>query len=717
MIESQEQTSSRAALHAIVLCGFLTALGVGVVSFMLPLVSLDAKISGGWLGTGFAGFFFARLLAGPLGGWWADRFTSRTPLLLASALGACVPFLYFVEPSISILYTIQFFLGVSSGLFRPVSMTVLGCMGKEQELYGWFSLHALAFNGALFVGPVLAGFILLGSEVQPLLWVTSGCMAVAFAMVFWFVPAQKTAERSLTDTNKSMSPFSSLLLALFGRSLGIGLTVAFYPILLAMKVGHDGLLIGLLYSVPGLAVCVGLILLRRSGEKSDKASVIGLLLSAMSLFSVGLCEQVWQFTLVGLFMGVGSALSLPGTMRMASATLKQQGKVFGATHIATGLGFILGPLLGGLIVQFVHDAGLAFMILGVVEWLLCLGMVPWGWLKSGAKSGRLLARESILVVGIVALLILGVSQERRDSFDDGLYRYTEIAMGTVVNITLDARSQKAADDAARKAMSYIRAVQSDLDFRPVDGSVGRINRAAGKHFVKPSDRAYALIRRATAFSELSGGVFDPTIGALTTSPLYYVLDESVAESKKELVDYRLISFDDEGKRIRLEREGMALDLGGIAKGTIIDGTVKVLRGQGITAGIVEAGGDFYCFGDRDWTIGIRHPRADDVHMTVTVREQGVCGSGDYEQYVKVDDENDASMRHHIIDPVDMAPATESIGVTVIAQSAELADALATTVFILGADRGRAFMGDHFPGVSGMWFMPDEGVKTTDNFPQ
>ena len=151
--------------------------------------------------------------------------------------------------------------------------------------------------------------------------------------------------------------------------------------------------------------------------------------------------------------------------------------------------------------------------------------------------------------------------------------------------------------------------------------------------VTPSARSYALLGRTLAFSMETGGVFDPTIGALTTLPLFYVLDETIGQSKKKLVDYRLVMVDEAGKRIRLKKKGMSLDMGGIAKGTIIDAAVRLLKAQGIRAGIVEAGGDFYCFGDRDWTIGIRHPRAKKLYGTVVVREKGVCGSGDYEQFV------------------------------------------------------------------------------------
>lgn len=325
------------------------------------------------------------------------------------------------------------------------------------------------------------------------------------------------------------------------------------------------------------------------------------------------------------------------------------------------------------------------------------------------------AGSIFLIVVMVLTIVIAVDHNKPSS--DGLYKYSDVAMGTVVNLTLVADSQKAADDAARKALAFMRNMQMDLDHRNPQGSIARINNGAGAYYVEPSERAYSLIQRAVQFSKTTGGVFDPTIGSLTTSPLYYVLDETIAESKKDLVDYRKVLFDEQRKRIRLKEDGMALDLGGIAKGTIIDSTVRLLRKLQVEAGIVEAGGDFYCFGERDWTVGIRHPRKKEVYGTVTVREKGVCGSGDYQQFVKLEEAGETSIRHHIFNPANMEPADESSGVTVIAESAELADAMATALFIMGPNKGKMFAEEKFPDVSAMWFTPDLAVTTTAHFPQ
>ncbi len=700
-------------LYAVVTSGFLSALGVAMLSFSLPLLSLDARISGAWLGTGFAGYFFARLIAGPFAGKWSDSVGPRMPLLVVFGCGLFLPLLYWIEPSVSMLFVVQCLMGIVSGLTRPIGLAVLGANASNGEGARWFRLHTLAFNCALFIGPILGGLVYLQGTISFILAGLIVCLFTAFAVVMVGVPKAASSHRSPNDAVETPEKCLSgpglfpLLLGIFGRSLGIGLTIAFYPILLATKLGHNALLIGILFSLSGLTVCLSLPLipLVKKFFRGDYA-LTGLLLSAVGIFAIGGCDQVWQFVVASVVVGAGSAFSIPETMALASAVSRKQGQMFGTTQLVTGGALVMGPLCGGLMIQYTHDVGLVFMLAGIVG---CCCLIPWAVRRS----------KIVLVSGVMVMFLAGMAfySDTLDAQNDGFYRYTDVAMGTVVNLTLEAESQKTANDAARKVFVFMRSLQQDLDYRASRGSVGRINAGAGAYFVKPTRRAFELLERTIEFSEASGGVFDPTVGALTISPMYYALDEQIAQSKGHLVDYRRVIFDTHEKRVRLAEEGMALDLGGVAKGAIIDASVKLLRKLNVQAGIVEAGGDFYCFGDRDWKVGVRSPGAADAYLTISVREKGVCGSGDYEQFVKYEEEGKTNLRHHIIDPRQMEPAVKSSGVTVIADSAELADAMATALFIMGPSAGDRFVRSKYPDVSAMWFTPDEAVTATENFPK
>lgn len=722
MNESLTPKQIQRALKAVLVSGFLTAMGVSLMSFILPLASLDARVSGSWLGTGFAGFFLMRMLAGPLGGVWADKGGSRMALLVGAGVGAVAPIFYMIAPSVVALYLIQFLLGVVSGLVRPVGLAILG--GNDREsMTKWFTAHALAFNGALFLGPVLSGLLYWNRVVEPVLVALALCMVLAHLVVFIGVPATIQSKRSVSDEG-SFDPkaYRALMLAIMGRSLGIGLMAAFYPVLLTMTMGHDPLLVGVLFALPSLVVCISMLPLQRWLARYSELMVtcLGMGASAIGLIELSIASYVGDFVIAGIVLGCGTAISMPSSMKLASRMSANQGKVFGTTHVITGLGLMLGPIMGGLGVSLFGSVKVAFVAVAVIGLLLLFPLLLERDRLMGVKKYISNKVWVALFVLLFSPLVIGYIYFQMDVSAQsikGQYSYTQVAMGTVVNLTLEADSKTSADQASHKAFAYMRNVQADLDYRNPQGSVGRINRGAGKYFVKPTNRAYEVIKRAKQFGEISGGVFDPTIGALTTSPLYYVLDETIAESKKSLVNYRHIQLGGKVTGVKLTQSGMALDLGGIAKGAIIDGTVQILRKLGIKAGIVEAGGDFYCFGNRDWTVGIRHPRVDKVYGTVTVREKGVCGSGDYEQFVQGEKEGASDLRHHIINPSDMEPADKSAGVTVIAESAEQADGLATAVFIMGPNAGAAFMADKFPAAAAMWFTPSMKVSATPNFPK
>ncbi|MUM77082.1 MFS transporter [Pseudodesulfovibrio sp. F-1] len=712
-------------LISVLLSGFFATLGVGVFSFALPLASLDARIGGAWLGTGFAGFYFMRLLVAPLAGLWADRQGARRPLLAASALGVSAPLIYLVHPSMAALYATQFLLGMVSGVFRPVGMAALGGMVQRERLSYWFAVHALLFNLAMVIGPLAGSALYQNRRVEPVLIGLGVCMVAALLAVALCMPGGRMASCAQSvpkhDAPTGAWSWFAVLLAVAGRTLGLGLVATFYPIHLAMALGHKGLVLGGLFVLPSLAVCFGLPLVARFFGGGCRASLTlaGMSVSALCLFALGESDEPLRLALFGIGMGLGSALSVPSSMALASDLSPRQGRVFGAAHVASGLGFVLGPLLGGVVVQTTHQVGPVFQAAALASLICCLPLLV-RVLMDRFHYSRVAA---LCLAGICGLGLAGVGGamiqgrvQGAESYPAGFHRYTDVAMGTVVNLTLVSDSRRNADLAARRCIALMRELQADYDHRNPEGSVGRINGAAGRGWIQPTPRAFALIRRSMGFAHASGGAFDPTIGALTTTPFYYMMDGVIARSRQGLVDFRQVRLEEGNGRVRLERQGMALDLGGIAKGAIIDAAVRLLQAQGVSAGMVAAGGDFRAFGDRDWTVGIRHPRAEAIHRTFTVRDQAVCGSGDYEQFLVREDDAGAVLRHHIIDPATMEPAGASIGVTVVADNAETADALATALFVMGHEEGAALL-ERYPGTAALWFGPDLSVVETPGFPR
>ncbi|MEE9615368.1 MAG: FAD:protein FMN transferase [Thermodesulfobacteriota bacterium] len=306
---------------------------------------------------------------------------------------------------------------------------------------------------------------------------------------------------------------------------------------------------------------------------------------------------------------------------------------------------------------------------------------------------------------------------------DDTTTYSRVLMGTVVEITLGEDRE----DAAEAAFSEIARLEALLSGYIPTSDVSRIAAAAGvtgrggrrgRGGVKVSPETFIVVKTAVRIAELSGGAFDPTVGAL--GKLWsFSGEENPVPSEEEvaallpLVDYGKIFMDEASSTVGLEAEGMALTLGGVAKGFIVGRAVETLKDKGLEWGIVKAGGDMVAFRDgergsgrggrkKPFTIGIRHPRKGEGQEekllgTVTVPEGGATAtSGDYERFFI----KDGVRYHHILDPATGYPAKKCRSVTIISEDPIVADALSTAVFVMGPEKGMALI-EKLEGVEGV----------------
>jgi thiamine biosynthesis lipoprotein len=234
-----------------------------------------------------------------------------------------------------------------------------------------------------------------------------------------------------------------------------------------------------------------------------------------------------------------------------------------------------------------------------------------------------------------------------------------------------------------------------LSFYSSESDVGKLNLAAGSREVSLSAEAIDVLGRAKALAEATDGAFDPTIGPLVRAWRAARAEGTVPSPEALriatcLVDHRDLRVDAVRQSAGLRRTGQAVDLGGIAKGYIADRMADVHREAGVTSGLINAGGDIVAVGSRPdgrpWRIGLQHPRRRRGRWfaVVPAANQAVVTSGDYERYHEVR----GTRYHHLLDARTGYPAISGlISVTVIAERAVDADALATAVFVLGADAG------------------------------
>jgi thiamine biosynthesis lipoprotein len=223
-----------------------------------------------------------------------------------------------------------------------------------------------------------------------------------------------------------------------------------------------------------------------------------------------------------------------------------------------------------------------------------------------------------------------------------------------------------------------------------DSEVSRINQHAALAPVKVSEELFQLIQRANEFSKLSEGAFDITFASIGYRYDYRQhkkpSDQQIRDAlSQDLIDYRNLILKNDS--VQFAREGMKIDLGGIAKGYAVDQGINILKGCGIQHAIVTAGGDSRILGDRmgrNWMMGIQHPRQQaKIALTIPLSNTAISTSGDYERFFLEKNER----IHHIINVKTGKSAKHSWSASVIGPEATATDALSTTVFILGAQRG------------------------------
>lgn len=302
---------------------------------------------------------------------------------------------------------------------------------------------------------------------------------------------------------------------------------------------------------------------------------------------------------------------------------------------------------------------------------------------SNSKKGK------ITCLPLLAFFVLTLSPN--SSFPANVFKYHQIAMGTVVEITLVGEEEEIARKAALQAFQEIKRIEYLMSPWIESSDVARINRSAGKDWVKVSPETMAVIKKALEVAQLSEGGFDITVGPLVQ--LWRKAREKgipppmqEIKTNLSLVNFRNVIFNSEG-RVFLKKEGMAIDLGGIAKGYAVDKAFELLNNLGHKNLIVNAGGDLRAGGtklDQPWSIGIQHPReSQKIMVRVSASDIAIATSGDYEKFFIHQDKR----YHHILNPRNGFPAEGCQSVTILHKEGIMADAFATAVFILGPEKG------------------------------
>lgn len=321
-------------------------------------------------------------------------------------------------------------------------------------------------------------------------------------------------------------------------------------------------------------------------------------------------------------------------------------------------------------------------------------------------------RRAVLItlfVAVAAVILLAgaasfISRPR-------LFDYRQLLMDTDVSLQIFAGNSGKAGRAKEKLFDEMKRLEQLLSYTDPSSDVTKINGAAGKGPVQVSPETAEVIQKALRSASLSEGAFDPTVAPLLElwgfpGDDFRVPRAEEIEEKRLLVDYRLVQSDADAGTVFLPRSGMALDLGGIAKGYIVDRGLELLSGAGIEHALINAGGDIGITGPKPdgsaWRIGVKHPRrqGDLIAVISWSRKGAVVTSGDYERFF----EEEGVRYHHILDPRTGYPARTMLSATVTAPTVAEADALATAIFGLGPHRGLELV-ESLPGVEALLVTP------------
>ncbi len=301
-----------------------------------------------------------------------------------------------------------------------------------------------------------------------------------------------------------------------------------------------------------------------------------------------------------------------------------------------------------------------------------------------------------------------------------MYRETHQLMGNRFEISVVTTDDDRARERVEEAVEEIRRIERLLTTYSDTSETAAINASAGITPVKVSDETFQLIKRSLEISALTQGAFDITYGSVDKSlwnfdrQMKSLPDLQTAKAMVRLINYRNVILDTAASTVFLREKGMRIGFGGIGKGYAAEQAKDLLIRNGVESGVVNASGDLAAWGlqpdGKPWTVGIAHPDAADTPFSfMQISGKAVATSGNYEKFVMIN----GKKYSHTIDPRTGLPVTGIKSVTIISPNAELSDALATPVTIMGIEAG-LYLVNQLPGVECVIIDDNNKLYTSSN---
>ena len=275
-----------------------------------------------------------------------------------------------------------------------------------------------------------------------------------------------------------------------------------------------------------------------------------------------------------------------------------------------------------------------------------------------------------------------------------VYKEDAHLMGNHFELSVVSDNPEWAHDCIQAGINEIQRIEKKLTTFSSESETAKINEMAGIRAVEVSLETIELIERSIKISQITQGAFDITYGSIDKKlwnfdeKMTALPDKETAKKMVRLINYRNIIIDKKESTDFLTEQGMRIGFRGIGKGYAAEMAKKVMRSMGVTSGIVNASGDLTTWGTqpdgKPWTIGIANPNAaHQVFSYLNLSDMAVATSGNYEKYIMIG----GKKYSHTIHPKTGLPVTGIKSVTIITPNAEIADAMATPVTIMGIEAG------------------------------
>lgn len=315
-------------------------------------------------------------------------------------------------------------------------------------------------------------------------------------------------------------------------------------------------------------------------------------------------------------------------------------------------------------------------------------------------------KRNLGILALAASLLLVGCQPKNEKISQTNYQ-----LGTVISYEIFDSSDT---EIIQKGIKRVDEIENKMSLNIPESELNHINQKAFQQEVPLDDELKNILATAFSLSEETKGLFDVSVGRLVQ--LWGIgSDHARVPSQKEIdeaikhVGYQNVQLTKEG--IKYSKEGIVIDLGGIAKGYAADEVAKVYKANKVKSALINMGGNVYALGHKpdgsQWRVGVREPfiGSADYCLSIGVEDKAVVTSGYYERYI----EKDGKLYHHILNPLTGYPSDmEILSVTIVADQSMLADALSTSCYLLGVDKGLELI-KKYPGVEAIFISKDKKV--------